>query len=216
MSGSMMVDAQSTAQGRAVVAAWRGVPRARLRPLWHWMKHLPDRALHGGRRRAALRALQRRAPFDSVVFVCQGNIYRSPYAAALLLARLSPSMGQRLRVASAGFVGPGRPSPDDAQALAAERSLDLSTHRSQLLSAPLLAGRALCIVMDPVQLARVRATSGFAGQLVLNLGDLDPEPITARAVPDPWKGEPAVLRASYARIDRCVAVLLEALGDTFS
>lgn len=190
--------------------------RALLRPTWHWLRNAPDRAVHGYRRRVALGALRRHGLPDAVVFICHGNIYRSPYGAAVLAAALPVSLRGRVRIVSAGFIGPDRPSPDDAQAVARERSLDLSAHRSRLLGASMLSRRALCLVVEPAQIPRVRAAAGYAGQLVLNLGDLDPDAIATRAVADPWGRSPEVLRGSYARIERCVGVLAEVMRQSGS
>lgn len=189
----------------------RASVRRGAREAWHWLRNAPDRALHDSRRSAALAVLGRYGEPEAVLFVCQGNIYRSPFAAAVLRAVLPMEARSALRICSAGFVGPGRPAPEDARAAAAEYSIDLGAHRSQLLTAPLLNGHTLCVVMDPAQLARVRASEGYAGQLVLNLGDLDPAPILTRSIQDPWSGAPGVLRSSYMRIERCTRMLGAAL-----
>ena len=97
------------------------------------ISRVPDRLLHNGRRRAALAALAsaERVPI-SVLVICNGNIFRSPFAAAVLRRALELRGLGRVRVDSAGFAGPGRPTPADAVAAAARRAIDLSRHASQL------------------------------------------------------------------------------------
>src|SRR5256886_4153179 len=48
------------------------------------LRQMPDRLLHPRRRRAALESLIARQPPARVLVVCNGNIFRSPFAAAVL------------------------------------------------------------------------------------------------------------------------------------
>jgi protein-tyrosine-phosphatase len=180
----------------------------RLRPLAREAWHLPERLLHPWRRRTALRCLGRMHLPHTVLFVCHGNICRSPYAAAVA-RRLLPAT---VAVESAGFVGPDRPSPPEAVAVAAERGIDLAPHRSQLLEVDHVREVDLVIVMDDKQRNRLHsARHGLRGRVVL-LGDLDPEPATRRTIPDPVDQPAEVFRACYDRIDRCVGALAGSWG----
>ena len=89
----------------------------RLKSLARQARRYPERLLHPWRYHAALRRLRRTPPLRSVLFICHGNICRSPYAAAAA-RRLLP---ESVAVESAGFIGPDRPSPPEAVAVAAER-----------------------------------------------------------------------------------------------
>lgn len=65
-----------------------------------------------------------------LLFVCTGNVCRSPMAEALARRLLA---GREIRVRSAGILGPGRTAtPETVEALA-RRGLDASSHRSRLL-----------------------------------------------------------------------------------
>lgn len=178
--------------------------RHRLRVL----RHAPDRWLHPLRRRAALSRLAGRAP-EAVLFVCHGNIYRSPFAAYAFAQSVASA-----RVESAGFVGPDRPSPDDAVARAARAGVDLTPHRSRLLTDESVRGADLIVVVNVAQRREVCARWGVDRSKVLVLGDLDPEPIVTREIEDPWRGEPEVLDRSYARVERCVRELARELGGS--
>jgi protein-tyrosine-phosphatase len=156
--------------------------------------------LHPLRRRATTRRLARQALPRAVLFVCHGNICRSPYAAAVA-RRLLPA---GVTVESAGFMGPGCPSPPEAVAVAGERGIDLTQHRSQLITAEHLRDWDVVVVMDAEQRRRLAATRlGLSKRLVL-LGDLDPDPITQRGVPDPVDQPIEAFRSTYDRIERCV------------
>src|SRR2546428_8440325 len=105
----------------------------------------PTRLLHPWRRRAARRALSARAP-RSILVVCHGNICRSPFAAVLLQRALGPA---GIRVHSAGFIGPNRPSPPEAVTAAARYGVNLSDHPSRVLTADLVRSNHLAVVMGP-------------------------------------------------------------------
>ncbi len=165
--------------------------------------HLPERLLHPWRRRAAWERLRSRPRPKTVLFVCNGNICRSPYA-EVLARRLLPGS---VAVESAGFIGADRPSPPEAVQVAGERGLDLAPHRSQKLETAHLREVELVVVMDEAQRHRLVASRPELADRVLLLGDLDPEPITRRAIPDPVDNPAPVFRTCYERIDRCVGAL---------
>lgn len=173
------------------------------------LRGVASRVLHPLRRRRALARLRRRPKVASVLVVCHGNICRSPFAAALL-ARMLP----RLRIESAGFVGPGRPAPPEAITEAARYGVDLSAHRSQLITADRVRTAELIVVMDVAQRREIRDRFGRAESHLLLLGDLDPLSIDARTIRDPVNQPPAVFEASYARIERCARELRHALHDS--
>lgn len=158
----------------------------------------------------ALGRLRRHRMPRGVLFVCHGNICRSPYAEGVFRARLGPEAAAVIRVRSAGFIGPDRPSPRFAVEEAAARGIDLRGHRSMTLSAGELRNTEVVVVMDPAQafalMERFRTTA-----TILCLGDLDPRPDGGRTIIDPVDQSRAVFAASYDRIDRCVAVLAEAV-----
>ncbi len=173
------------------------------------LRDAPDRLLHPVRRRAARRALLAHGRLRSVLVVCHGNICRSPFAAGLLARALGPA---GTLVSSAGVVGPGRAAPAEGVIAAAHRGVDLSSHRSQLLTPVLAAEAQLIIVMDARQQRMVCERFGRAACDVIILGDLDPEAIVTRAIHDPVEQPLEAFEKSYARIDRCVEALVAALA----
>ncbi|HMJ59094.1 MAG TPA: hypothetical protein VK467_08150 [Gemmatimonadales bacterium] len=173
------------------------------------LRHAPDRLLHPLRRRAAVRALRTRPLPRAILVVCHGNICRSPFAAAVLARALGP---ERVLVASAGFVSPGRPVPVEGSIAAARRGVDLSGHRSQLLTPVLAAEAEIIIVMDTRQQRMIWERFGRAPADVMLLGDLDPDAIATRAIHDPVEQPLEVFEESYARIERCVRAFVWALG----
>jgi protein-tyrosine phosphatase len=147
---------------------------------------------------------------STALVVCHGNICRSPFAAALLRRAWSRS---RIRVDSAGFLGPGRPPPAEAVAVGARYGLDLSAHRSQLLTAERVRAADLIVVMDVAQQRAVCNRFGRAERDVLILGDLDPRPVGTRAIRDPVNQPSEAFEDAYARIERCIEELVRATRE---
>lgn len=175
--------------------------------------HLVDRILHTARRAIARRRLRGLPDSASVLFICHGNICRSPYAEAAL--RRTELLRERdMSVGSAGFVGAGRPTPAEGLAVATRRGLDLTPHESRLMEMGELRSTDLIVVMDTRQRREVAARADRPRREILVLGDLDPRPIRRRTIRDPWSQDEAVFEAVYERIDRCVAELARELNRT--
>lgn len=82
-----------------------------------------------------------------VLFVCTGNICRSPMAAALLRS-YAEARGDALQVESAGTWGvEGEPASPLAQRVISERGLSLDGHIARTVSRELLQSAAVLIVM---------------------------------------------------------------------
>ena len=81
-----------------------------------------------------------------ILFVCTGNICRSPAAEALLRHRLEQS-GVAAHVHSAGVLEEGNPAHSHGVAILSERGLDLSSHRSRAMTAELVRRADLILAM---------------------------------------------------------------------
>ena len=175
--------------------------------------HLPERILHGTRRSAARRSVARSAPVRSALFICHGNVCRSPFAAAVFARAVRDTLGAAVTVSSAGFVGPGRQPPATALDAARRRGIDMTDHRSALITPQALNAADLVVVMAAEQSHALVRTLGSARPTMVVLGDLDPQPIVRRTIRDPWGGDGAVFDESYARVERCVADLVAVLAS---
>jgi protein-tyrosine phosphatase len=173
-------------------------------------RELPQRLLHPGRRRALREHVRRMGPPSNVLFVCQGNIYRSPYAALAFSAAIPAHLKGMVHVESGGFVGPNRPSPAAAIATAERKGVDLRAHRSSLLTPDRVRRADLIVVVEPAQRQAILARYPRVADRVVVLGDLDPEPIRTRTITDPWNQDETVLQQSYDRVERCVRELARA------
>ena len=211
------VQSRRRARGRSG-AGTGGLPRRRTWAaiLLERLRRVAARLRHNSRRKAALAALAARRPPACVLVLCSGNIFRSPFAAAVLRRELKRRGAGAMRVESAGFTAPGRASPPHAIADAARHGIDLAGHSSQLVVADLARAADLIVVMEELQRRSICERFGRAARDVLLLGDLDPLPVTSRAIQDPVDQRPEVCERVYARIERCVGELAYALSGRVS
>lgn len=184
------------------------------RALWRAVRHMPDRLLHPLRRARASARLRRRGVTSSVLVVCHGNICRSPYAAAALKKALRLPAASAVRIESAGFLAPGRYSPEEAIRAAGSHGVDLKRHRSRSITRESVVHASLVVTMDTRQRSMIRDRFGKRARDVIVLGDLDPVSIRTRAVADPIEGVQEIFEQCYDRIDRCIEALADALAHT--
>ncbi|SIO66901.1 Protein-tyrosine-phosphatase [Singulisphaera sp. GP187] len=190
-------------------------------PAWHELSGIGRRKWLGFRGKLACRFLQssrsrrglakrfreRVRVARQVLFLCAGNICRSPYAAAVAVKNL----GHRLEIDSAGYLPlPGRPSPEVAVAVAAARGIDLSDHASQVLTETLVRQSHLIIVFDYANYQQFRRTYPFARDRVFPLGAIRPEgPLF---IEDPWNGGAEEFERCYQEIDENLERVIEEVG----
>jgi protein-tyrosine-phosphatase/predicted ATP-grasp superfamily ATP-dependent carboligase len=158
----------------------------RTKPYRQSLGHRAIKAFHGAR---------------SVLFVCYGNICRSPFAERRL-KQLRPE----LTVTSSGFHSVvERASPAAAIEAASGFGVDLSGHRSSELSSSLLEAADIVFVFDaPNREDMGRRFAGVAPKVHF-LGGLDPD--GALEVDDPYGSSVKQFNVCYARIDRALRAL---------
>ena len=143
-----------------------------------------------------------------VLFVCTGNICRSPLAASLL-ERALKDRGLEVAVTSAGTgAWDGAPASEGAYLVGLERGLDLSGHRARLLSRELVDAADLILTMARHHRARVDELGGEGKVFVLGeyAGKGGDE------VSDPFGGDLAVYRDTAQELE----ALAEAVADRLS
>jgi protein-tyrosine phosphatase len=129
-----------------------------------------------------------------VLFVCYGNICRSPLA-----ERYAAALRPELQAASSGFHDTiGRSAPSWYQALAAERGVDLSACRSRRLDSDQVEWADLILLADTKNLARFRREFPGALPKATLLGLFAPRP--RPSIEDPFDQEPDQARATIGHV----------------
>lgn len=96
-----------------------------------------------------------------VLFVCTGNICRSPMAEALARRMLAERHREDVVVGSAGTAtAPGAPASEGAYLVGLEEGIDLSSHQSRPLTEDVVADADLILCMAPHHLQQAVALGG--------------------------------------------------------
>lgn len=155
-------------------------------------------------------------PSASILFVCLGNICRSPLAEGVSKHRVRErGLDGRVRVDSAGTGGwhVGDP-PDPRSAEVARRNGIALEGRARQVQDRDFHDFDLLVAMDRSNLRKLEhmkaRVGGTAGLHLLR--DFDPDP-GDREVPDPYYGGPGGFDDVYEMVDRSVEGLLDHLEE---
>ncbi len=166
-----------------------------------------------GWRRSQKRKLRRLLAIDPrLLFVCRGNICRSPFAQAYADARFGALGPGSIQSRSAGsYPVENRQSPAEALLVSREFGVDLDAHRSRALSPSLVKWAGAILAMDERDQRELRSYPEARGK-VFFLGAFDPK-IRPVPIADPWSRPAEDFRACYRAIAASVDGLAEALKD---
>ena len=147
---------------------------------------------------------------QSVLFVCKGNICRSPLAEAYFRS-LVEKEGRPMVVRSAGLeTTPGKPAHVEAKAVALQHRLSLDEHATTQAHKELLEQSDLIIVMEILQKIRIhRLYPRSKGKVVL-LGRFDS--LGPLEIADPYSGTSEDFYSCFQQVSRCCDVLAARLG----
>ena len=150
-----------------------------------------------------------------VLFVCRGNICRSPFAAALLKRCLKERNISSVLVISAGFTAEeGRPAPPYATDVARQYEVDLSQHLSSHVTAEDLDTCSVVFCMDlPTYSAALEKGKQYWKKTFL-LGAVRNH-TTEIMIGDPYKGDREDFVRAYRRVGLSVQRLVDEIQECF-
>jgi protein-tyrosine phosphatase len=131
----------------------------------------------------------------TILVVCEGNICRSPMAAALMGAALPGC-----RVISAGLGAlVGKPADEAAVTLMRERGIDIREHRAVQITRPMCLHSDVILVMEREQRERLQRLYPEVCGRVFLISHVDAD------VPDPYRQAMDAFRTALRLIEQGVA-----------
>jgi len=155
----------------------------------------------------------------SVLFICKGNICRSPFAEYLAVKLQREGAIPGMKVASAGLhVSKPTSSPDEAIQAALRFGVNLEAHRSQSISLELVEAYNMVIAMEAWQYAVLRSSYPHHHEKLFLLPLLDSTEqaqhrgYAAFNIQDPYGCPPSAFDRCFERISRCIEGVFKVTG----
>jgi len=143
-----------------------------------------------------------------ILFVCAGNLCRSPFAEAYMRKRLEQGDAYAECFSRGLLSMPGRKAPEMAVKIAKEFGIDLSQHVSQTLLAPDLDRAALVMVMESAQRQHLSKMRPAHIGKVMMLS----QPHGGAKIDDPMSRSEDTFHRVYGEIVECVDAWAERFG----
>ena len=149
-----------------------------------------------------------------IIFVCTGNICRSPMAEGVLRHRWAAAGRSDLVVSSMGTHGlDSAPAQPFARDVCNDSGIDISTHLSRPLVGEELREADLILCMEPSHRAFLQTFFPWCKERIDLLGAWPGKTTRKSGIPDPMGGSPAVYRKVFeqiaAHVQRILPELLE-------
>lgn len=140
-----------------------------------------------------------------VLFVCTGNICRSPMAEAILRESLPERLKSKVTVASAGtHAKPGNRAEPLAVLAAQELGVTINDHQATPAVPELLAQSEMVLVMEKMHAIEIKSLLTGKEVRVRLLGEFNPSGQVIE-IPDPYGRDLSSYRKSAKLIKQCVA-----------
>jgi protein-tyrosine-phosphatase len=148
-----------------------------------------------------------------MLFVCRGNICRSPFAERYARRKLDEAGLTSIETASAGsYPVLNRPSPEAARLVGRELGVPLEDHRSTVLDLGITSWPGAILCMDRDNAEDLRLVFPDTLPRIFYLGAFDR---TARRlfIDDPWKKPASEFRRIYGEITSSIDGLVAAIRE---
>ncbi len=150
---------------------------------------------------------------QSVLFVCHGNILRSPMAAALLKQALD-ACGSAMEVHSAGLhANPFRQADPRGITVAADFGIALSSHRAAPLTREMVHRADVIFVMDQFNEAELLTRYPDVRHKVAFISLCGAATPSCLDIDDPYQGTIEDVRLCYGKIHSCITGLVAILTN---
>jgi len=144
-----------------------------------------------------------------ILFVCHGNIIRSPMAEALMKRFLEPRMQDGFWVSSAGLAAKSARKADErAVRVGRDFGVSLDRHRAVPLTSELVQASDVIFVMDCLNEAQILGRYRAAGHKTFLLGAYSGGSSRELEIPDPYLGGVSDIKACYELVARSVQNLV--------
>ena len=149
-----------------------------------------------------------------VVFVCWGNICRSPIAerVAQRQAEEAGLTGVEFTSAATSNEELGEPMDRRAAAVLRDRGYRADGHVAHQIDAAEIESADLVIAMEDIHVRKMLAMHPGADNLSL-LTDYDPAATPGAGVPDPWYGSPAGFYDTLATVEAAIPGVLDRVRE---
>jgi protein-tyrosine-phosphatase len=153
----------------------------------------------------------------SFVFVCFGNIMRSPMCEALMNRALAAMPDKQVAVTSAGLNAvPGRAAHPWAVAAARELGVSLENHRAKLLTAEMVNDADVILAMDYQNQVQLSLRYAHAKDKVFMLGAYAGEDYRLLEIKDPYYSGEEGTRDCYQILNTCIQNLVSSISSELS
>jgi protein-tyrosine phosphatase len=145
-----------------------------------------------------------------VLFICTGNLCRSPIGEGILKHKLAEKRIGSVSVSSAGTFGlDGRPAAELAVEVAAQHEIDISDHLARHVTREMLDGADIVVGMERDHIVEANVVFKDSEGKYRLLTDYGPPELRGTDIADPYGGPMKGFQVAYERIAKCVEGLLK-------